>query len=141
MLDKITTQLRRDEGEVLHAYKDSLGYLTIGVGRLIDKAKGGGISKEESAYLLKNDIDKKLKELELNLPWVNQLDEARKGVLLNMTFQLGIGGVLLFKNTLTLIKAGEWEKAAMNMRMSKWHEQTPERCERLCKQIITGEWQ
>lgn len=33
MYDKLTTQLIRDEGEVLHAYTDSLGYLTIGVGR------------------------------------------------------------------------------------------------------------
>jgi GH24 family phage-related lysozyme (muramidase) len=32
----IYKQLKRDEGEVLHAYKDSLGYWTIGIGILID---------------------------------------------------------------------------------------------------------
>jgi len=37
---QLEQQLRRDEGEVLHEYKDSLGYSTIGIGRLIDKRKG-----------------------------------------------------------------------------------------------------
>lgn len=37
----IKKQLIRDEGNVPYAYSDSLGYLTIGVGFLIDKRKGG----------------------------------------------------------------------------------------------------
>ena len=41
-LTKTVEQLRRNEGEVLHAYQDHLGFWTIGVGRLIDKRKGGG---------------------------------------------------------------------------------------------------
>jgi lysozyme len=48
MVANIAEQLRRDEGEVLHAYQDKYGYWTIGVGRLIDARKGGGISVEES---------------------------------------------------------------------------------------------
>ncbi len=48
LAQSITQQLRRDEGEVLHAYQDSLGYWTIGIGVLIDKRKGGGITKAES---------------------------------------------------------------------------------------------
>jgi hypothetical protein len=62
-LSELTAQLRRDEGEVLHAYSDHLGFTTIGVGRLIDKRRGGGITKEESKYLLENDIDRKLRDL------------------------------------------------------------------------------
>lgn len=34
VLNQITEDLRRHEGEVLHAYRDHRGYLTIGVGRL-----------------------------------------------------------------------------------------------------------
>jgi lysozyme len=44
MREHLIAHLRREEGEVLHVYKDHLGYLTIGVGRLIDKRKGGCIS-------------------------------------------------------------------------------------------------
>ena len=141
MITSTPEQLRRDEGEVLYAYADSLSYLTIGVGRLIDKRKGGGITTEESAYLLANDIKRKTAEVLAALPWASTLDEVRFAVLVNMAFQLGITGLLGFKNTLSLIQAGNWVRAAENMIASKWHTQTPARCERLAKQIITGEWQ
>lgn len=141
MKDKITAQLRRDEGEVLNAYEDHLGYWTIGVGRLIDKRKGGGISAEESAYLLNNDIDARIKKLGEVLPWFGGLDDARKGVLINMAFQMGVDGLLGFKNTLAEIQAGNYAKAAEMMLMSKWATQTPERAKRLAKQIQTGDWQ
>lgn len=141
MKDKLVTQLRRDEGEVLHAYEDHLGFLTIGIGRLIDKRRGGGISAEEAAYLLNNDIDTRIIALKRTLPWFNQLDEARQGVLVNMSFQLGVEGLLAFKNTLAEVRAGNYEKAAELMLMSKWATQTPERAQRLAKQMKTGEWQ
>lgn len=134
-------QIRRDEGEVLHAYADSLGFTTIGVGRLIDKRKGGGITKEEAAYLLNNDIQSRLIALESRIPWFKRLDDARKGVLLNMSFQLGIGGLMGFKNTLAKIEAGDYEVAAANMLKSKWARQTPNRAKRLARQMETGEWQ
>ena len=88
MISTIFQQLRRDENEVLHAYTDSEGYLTIGVGRLIDKRKGGGLRPEESAYLLNNDVVDRTKALTAALPWFSQLDEIRQGVLINMAFQL-----------------------------------------------------
>jgi len=141
MKDKLVTQLRRDEGEVLHAYEDHLGFLTIGIGRLIDKRKGGGISSEEAAYLLNNDIDTRIKALERALPWFSRLDDARKGVLVNMAFQLGVDGLLAFKNTLKEVEAGNYSKASEMMLMSKWATQTPERAQRLAKQMRTGEWQ
>jgi lysozyme len=141
MKEELTKQLRRDEGEVLHAYPDHLGYLTIGIGRLIDKRKGGGITSEEAAYLLANDIDRKTKQVEEKLPWVKDLDEARKGVLVNMAFQMGIEGLLGFKNTLRMVMEGKYEHAAENMLLSKWAQQTPNRAKRLSKQMKTGEWQ
>jgi lysozyme len=54
----LTAQLRYDEGVKEYAYTDSEGYLTIGVGRLIDRTKGGKLSEDEIDYLLDNDIDK-----------------------------------------------------------------------------------
>jgi lysozyme len=133
-------QLRRDEDEVLHAYTDSLGYLTIGVGRLIDK-RGGGISAEESAYLLNNDIDSRLAELLQLLPWLDDLDEARRGAIVNMSFQMGVTGLLGFKNTLAMVQAGNYTKAAQAMLKSLWAKQTPERAKRLAEQMKTGIWQ
>lgn len=134
-------QLIRDEGVRKHAYKDSLGYLTIGVGRLVDKAKGGGLRDNEIEFMLDNDIQDRIAELNRVLPWLSNLSEARQGVLLNMSFQLGIEGVLNFKNTLSLIKQGLYKEASDNMLKSLWAKQTPERAARLAKQMSTNEWQ
>lgn len=141
MKAELTKQLRRDEGEVLSAYQDHLGFWTIGIGRLIDKRKGGGLTEEESAYLLNNDIDKRDVELRKRLPWVSDLDQVRYGVLLNMAFQMGVDGLLKFTNTLQLIKDAKYTFAADNMLKSKWADQTPARAQRLAKQMRTGVWQ
>ena len=136
----ITRLLRGEEGEVLTEYKDHLGYSTIGVGRLIDARKGGGITAEESAYLLSNDIQKKLSELERKLPWIKELDEARRGVLLSMAFQMGTEGLLGFKNTLEMVRTGRYTDAAKSMLNSLWAKQTPQRAKRHSEQMRTGKW-
>ena len=141
MMTQLTQQLRRDEGEVLHAYPDSLGWLTIGVGRMIDKRKGGGITQAESAYLLNNDIERTRTELLRRAPWMALLDQARFGVMLNMAFQMGVDGLLGFKNTLEMVRRGDYADAAAGMLESLWARQTPERAKRLSVQMLTGVWQ
>ena len=140
-LNLATDQIKSDEGCVLHAYNDHLGFVTVGYGRLLDKRRGGGISQTEAEMLLENDIDRKLAELRGKLPWFDKLDDARKGVLLNMAFQLGIAGLLNFKNTLAKVEAGDYDGAATNMLKSKWATQTPNRAKRMADQMRTGQWQ
>lgn len=140
MKAELTKQLRRDEGEVLTAYQDHLGFWTLGVGRLIDKRKGGGITPEESAYLLSNDIDKREADLLRRAPWTANLDPVRFGCLLNMAFQMGVDGLLAFRNTLAMVRDGDYAGAAAGMLESRWAKQTPERAERLSQQMQTGEW-
>lgn len=140
-MSSLEEQLRRDEGEVLHEYKDHLGYSTIGVGRLIDKRKGGGITRDEATYLLRNDILKKKSQVIGRMPWVLDLSEERQAVLYNMAFQMGIDGLMGFVNTLELIKRGQYVAAAAGMLNSLWAKQTPERAQRLAKQMSTNEWQ
>jgi len=141
MIEKLTEQLRRDEGESLVAYQDHLGYWTIGVGRLIDHRKGGGITRDESAMLLANDIQHILTLLPKRIPFFHKLDDARKGALCNMAFQMGVGGLMSFATTLDHLSRGEFEKAADAMLFSKWAHQTPQRAARISNQIRTGEWQ
>ena len=139
--EQVTKQLRRDEGERLAAYQDHLGFWTIGVGRLIDARKSGGITQDESAYLLANDIEKRRDELVRLLPWAAALDDARFGVLLNMAFQMGVAGLMKFQNTLRMVQGGDYDGAATNMMLSLWATQTPERARRLSAQMRTGVWQ
>jgi lysozyme len=141
MKAELIKQLRRDEKEVLTAYQDNLGFATIGVGRLIDKRKGGGITQEESAYLLNNDINAREADLLRRAPWMALLDPVRFGVMMNMSFQMGVDGLLEFKNTLALVKDGDYDTAAEEMLQSVWARQTPERAKRLSNQMKLGIWQ
>lgn len=141
MSQNLIRQLRDEEGEVLSAYPDHLGFLTIGVGRLIDKRKGGGITSEESAYLLGNDIAKVNAQLDAKIPWWRKLDEARQAVIQGMAFQMGIDGLLGFKNTLKMVESGDYEGAGKGMLNSLWAKQTPARAKRMSEQMRTGEWQ
>ena len=141
MIEKLTAQLRRDEGTKATVYKDTLGFDTIGVGRLIDSRKpGSGLRPDEIDYLLRNDIADRVRALTKALPWFVGLDDARRGVLINMAFQLGTAGLLGFKSTLALIAAGKYAESAEQMLKSKWATQTPARAKRLAEQMQTGEW-
>lgn len=141
MISELTAQLNRDEDRRKFVYKDSLGYWTIGVGRLVDQNKGGGLRDDEMDYLLRNDINDRIDALTRALPWFQNLDDARKGVLLNMAFQMGTDGLLAFKNTLAEVRAGDYATASEMMLQSKWAKQTPERAMRLAVQMKTGVWQ
>ena len=128
-------QLRRHEGERLKPYRCTAGMLTIGVGRNLEDR---GITAEESAYLLNNDIDREWKELTTALPWVTGLNDVRQRVLLDMSFNLGIAGLLKFKNTLATIKAGQYSKAGNMMLDSLWAKQVGSRAVRLAQMMRTG---
>lgn len=69
--------------------------------------------------------------------WYADTSFATKTVLLNMYHQLGLKGVLGFKNTLAYIKAKMFDKAANGMRSSLWHRQTPRRVDKYAKRIET----
>jgi len=141
LIAKATQQIKRHEGFVSNAYKDSLGYLTIGYGRLIDKSKGGGITESEAEYLLANDVNGVYDSLMHHLSCFTTLDAPRQAVLLNMAFQMGIHGLLQFKSTLNLIELGDYDSAADNMLKSLWASQTPNRAKEMATQMRTGQWQ
>jgi GH24 family phage-related lysozyme (muramidase) len=77
--ERLLAHLAVDEGCVLHAYPDSLGYLTIGYGRLIDRRRGGGITNAEALMLLENDVDRHWHELVHRFPWVEAIPQHAGG--------------------------------------------------------------
>jgi lysozyme len=134
----ILEQLRRDEGVRLKPYKDTVGKTTIGVGRNLDDV---GISPVEADLMLQNDVQFGTVALEATFPWINTLDDARKGVLVNMAFNMGIRGLQQFHDFLGKMQAGEYHAAAGAMLDSKWAQQVGPRAVRLSIQIETGVWQ
>ena len=136
LLERIKEQLIRHEGLRLKPYRCTAGKLTIGYGRNLDD---NGISKSEAYVLLENDIQNCERQLLDEIPEIyNCLDEARKSVLLNMCFNLGIAGLLGFNNTLAFVKAGDWERAANGMLASKWAKQVGRRAIELSELMRKG---
>jgi lysozyme len=139
---QLIERLIADEGEILHAYEDHLGFLTIGVGRLIDKRRGGGITEEESRYLLRNDIRKRHHQCEQRFEWWHGIDDVRQAVILCMAFQLGVNGVANFKRMIAALRIRDYITASIEMLDSDWaRKQTPERAQRMAHIMRSGVWQ
>lgn len=128
-------ELQSDEGLKLFPYVDAVGKLTVGIGRNLSDV---GISEDEARLLLANDVAKAAADLTRFLPWYSALDEVRQRVLLNMTFNLGVRGLLKFEQTLASIKRGDYEAAAQGMLSSVWARQVGRRATRLAAMMRTG---
>lgn len=159
MKQKLIDQLIRHEGEELQVYECPAGFKTIGVGRnletkgltkaecdhlnlgvydkhsIISKLEQRGITKEESRYLLSNDIDYFIAELTKSLTWFEKLPETAKIVLVDMAFNLGVNGLLKFKNTLALTEKGQYISASKEMLNSAWKFQVGNRAYELSDQL------
>lgn len=129
-------QLSRDEGRRNRVYTDTVGKMTVGVGRNIsDRA----FSEDEIDRMLDNDMAMVRGQL-ATLPVYAGLDPVRQGVLENMCF-MGFERLLGFKKFFAALEVKDWTAASAEMLDSKWALQVGPRAQRLAKQILTGEWQ
>jgi lysozyme len=144
-IDNIFDQLKRDEGLRLDIYMDTVGKRTIGYGHNLDAnpipALVTPISEALAGQILGVDVERISKFLVRSLPWVVSLDEARLGVLTNMSFNMGVPGLLQFHHDLSDTQSGNYEQAAADMKASKWYTEVGDRAVRLVEQMLTGEWQ
>ena len=124
----ITELLIKHEGMRLKPYKDSVGKVTIGIGRNLDD---NGISKEEALYLLRNDIDAAVADCNRLLDFFKDLSPIRQMVMIDMIFNIGPAGLMRFVNTLAAIRSKDWKGAADGMLRSKWAQQVGKRAHRL----------
>lgn len=137
----ILEQLKREEGEVLHVYKDSLGFYTIGVGICVDLAKNCGLLQEESDFITANRVHIAQVGLAHDYPWFQALNEPRQAALVQMRHQLGRDGLHAFQKMLGALRDQRWDEAEFQALDSLWAKQTPARAHRMARQLATGEWQ
>jgi len=90
-----------------------------------------GITVEEARYLLQNDITAVKSQLRAAMVWFDSQPEDVQLVLCNMGFNLGISGLLRFKNFLAAVKGGKYATAAEHMLSSQWAGQVGNRAVRL----------
>tara|TARA_R100001163_G_C5025462_1_gene167135 strand:+ start:62 stop:490 length:429 start_codon:yes stop_codon:yes gene_type:complete len=134
--DRLIEQLKIHEGVRDKVYLDTEGIETIGVGRnLRDK----GLSEDEINYLLMNDIDEFKSKVQDTWDWWDDLDDVRQRVVVDMAFNMGLGGLSKFKKTLGHIESGEYEEASEEMLNSRWAEQVGRRANTLSEMMRTGD--
>lgn len=137
-LKEMTTRLLKlHEGVRLKPYVDTVGKLTIGVGRNLDDK---GITEEEAENLLSNDISAVWLALVSRLECFSRLDTVRQAVLIDLAFNMGVNGLLGFRKTLVLVAGGKYGEASVEMMDSQWALQTGRRASRLSEMMRTGQW-
>lgn len=120
--------LVRHESYNQFPYPDTRGFRTIGIGRNLDTR---GIPRAEAVYLLDDDIDYFLGRLPVVLPFFHGMSENRQIVLVYMCFNLGVKGLLEFKNMILALECGDHERAAHEMMKSRWAAQVGARADML----------
>jgi GH24 family phage-related lysozyme (muramidase) len=132
---RLKAQLTIDEDKRNRLYVDTVGKVSIGVGRnLTDK----GISDNACDFLLEEDIDETEAAADRLFPWWRGMSDARQEAFLNWLFNVGPGTAQTFVNTLRALKEQRWEDAALGYENSKWFKQVGARAERIVAKIRKG---
>lgn len=141
----IYEQLRRDEGVRLKPYTDTVGKLTIGVGRNLTD---DGITDSEATALLEYDVATVVSQLS-PLTWWSALDDVRQWAIVNVAFNLGLRGLLHFPSMIHYLSLKDFDNAAAQLLDSDYAHQEhydpanplASRPGRVAEQIRSGTWQ
>lgn len=142
----LRNRLLLEEGVRLAAYYDQFGYPTQGVGRLLSTSINEDLSRYPDIDMntcntwLDQDINTAYQHMLNSIDWTSSLDNARQTVLVDMIFQMGIGGLLKFVNMLASCQSGDYNMAAQEMLNSKWASQTPKRARNLASIMLRGQY-
>ena len=134
MYEELKEEIKLHEGFVPRVYKDTLGKRTIGYGHLCVEPEQWDDSKEYTKEELENvfskDFNEALKNAE-HLIGERSINHVAKEVIIEMVFQLGIGGVGKFKNMWKALDSEDYGEASFQMLDSLWAKQTPARAGKL----------
>ena len=142
---RLSELIELEEGFRESVYRCSEGYPTIGLG-----AKIGPKDADLSNYTLTVNraiaeamMQKELSHAEVRLAeceWFLGLDLERSKIIMSMCYQMGVSGVLGFKNMIAAIERKDWARASREALDSKWARQTPERANRHAQVLLTGDF-
>lgn len=131
----LRTELERDEGRRAKPYTDTVGKVTIGIGRnLTDR----GLSDDEIDYLLEKDIGVAIDELDRVAPWWMDQTANRQRALVNLMFNIGAPTFLQFRRFIAAMLMGNYDRAADELLDSRWADQVGPRAHRIADLIRKG---
>lgn len=135
-MKKAEDYIVQNEGYRRYMYYDTEGIPTIGIGFNLEQ----GFSQEECVLILRHRLDKLVDQLRDRVFQMSQINAVRRIVLLDMSYNLGVDGLLKFKKMLAALNVGNFELAADEMLDSRYALQVKGRARRNAQMMRTGEW-
>jgi len=128
---QIKEDLTKHEGCKTTVYLCTEGIPTVGIGHALygfeELAVGDEVSMEQVLEWFKEDCNEALTDCRALFLNFDSLPDQVKRVLVNMAFNLGRSRLGKFKNMVTAVNEGNWNKAADEMVDSRWYNQVGNR--------------
>lgn len=105
-----------------------VGRVTLAYGWCLDTAL---CTEALGKVILEYWVDETNKDILRAAPWVDFLPEAACRAVCNMAFNLGISGLLAFKDFLGLLQRGDYAEAAADLETTLWFKQVGHRAVRI----------
>lgn len=141
-LDRITRDIKDEEGLRLMPYLCSRSVWTIGYGHAIGKASyyPDGIDLGTAEYLIEHDIELAVCAAQsfVGEEIFRSLIDARQHALVDMAFNLGRAGIAKFKRLKKALIDEDYSKAAIEIMDSQYARQVPNRAKRNRDRMLTG---
>ena len=129
-VDGVLATIQGEEGFRGSPYQDTQGVSTVGYGTTFP------LTRAEATYLARERLQGKQGALVAALPWTVGQPMTTREALLNMSYQLGVGGLDGFTAMLSALQAGDCDAVKASALDSDWARQTPARAasvaSRLC---------
>jgi len=131
-IERLSDQLKVDEGFKAKVYTCSAGKLTVGYGWNLEDSN---MPEHIASQLLDYGIEQAAQACQ-KFEWFSALSDVRQEVIVNMVYNLGYTGVSKFKNMIAAIEDEDWSDAASEMLDSKWYKDVGARAERLARMMV-----
>ena len=124
----LINRIKHHEGYRSRVYTCTENHLTIGYGFAIKDLE---LDEDIAEEILMRKVEKLIKRVRAKFDWLDSVPHEVQGVLVEMSYQMGLSGVSKFKKALHAMQMFQWKLAADEMLDSRWAKQTPNRAKEL----------
>ena len=132
-MPSLLDSIKQHEGFRSKVYQCSNGFDTIGYGAAIKDLE---IDERIAEHILVNQIIKLEKRVVETFEWYDNCPDTIKDVIVEMCFQIGVGGFSKFKKTIRYAYESDWINMSTEMLDSKWAKRdSPNRAKTLSDRV------
>lgn len=139
VLNSMYQSIMKHEGFKDKPYKDSMGIWTIWYGHNLEVNP-----EEQGSKALEYDVVMSINNLNAALPWTKNIDDVRRSVLIEMTYNMGIkklsDPIHGFKDMLKSLQDKDYKKASQEMLDSAWAKEVGQRANDMAKVMEAGSY-